>query len=32
MIERGHWDSGIVLQVDTGAGMRQAVVKEKFWI
>ena len=32
MIERGHWDSGSVLQVDTGVGMRQAVVKEKFWI
>ena len=32
MIDRGHWDPGTVLNVDTGTGMRPATVKEKFWI
>ena len=32
MIERGHWDAGTVLNVDTGADIRSAEVKEKFWI
>ncbi len=32
MIERGHWDAGTVLNVDTGADIRSAEVQEKFWI
>ena len=32
MIDAGFWDAGTTLVVDTGAGERSAIVKEKFWI
>lgn len=31
MVERSHWDAGTALEVETPAGMRPAVVHEKFW-
>ncbi|RUS59257.1 dimethylsulfoniopropionate demethylase [Pseudorhodobacter sp. E13] len=32
MVRMTHWDAGTKLEVETPAGMRPAVVKDKFWI
>ncbi|GAB4382858.1 dimethylsulfoniopropionate demethylase [Albidovulum sp.] len=32
MIRMTHWDAGTELEVETGDGMRRAVVQERFWI
>ena len=32
MIRMTHWDAGTEVEVDTGHGLRKAVVKDKFWI
>lgn len=32
MVDRAHWDAGTVLEVETVAGPRKAVVKDRFWI
>ncbi len=32
MVRLSHWDDGDEVQVETPAGMRDAIVREKFWI
>lgn len=32
MVDRGHWDAGTVLEVETQDGMLKGVVQERFWI
>jgi hypothetical protein len=32
MIDAGYWDAGQELIIDTGAGERRAVIKDRFWI
>jgi dimethylsulfoniopropionate demethylase len=32
MVRMTHWDAGTKLEVETPAGMRPAMVQDKFWI
>jgi dimethylsulfoniopropionate demethylase len=32
MVRMTHWDPGTALEVETQDGMRQATVKEAFWL
>ena len=32
MIRMTHWDAGTKVEVETPDGMRNATVREKFWI